>query len=762
MRPVPVLTALVAIVVALLLYFFYGGESAPGGPGSITKGTEAESATTPEGDLPPGSTPAGTDTESGQRTELVGSAGEAGAEEVPVAAPKLTNELVGTVVDHEGVGIPGCELMLLPHGSGAFSWNESIKSLRGQPVARTDDLGRYSFKRVPPGDDNALLVRHPEIALLIVNGVIVGESGVFQEPPIVLRYGKRLRGKVETEFGFPAEGAVLHLDARWIPMDPQPSLDRLSAVTDADGNYEILGIPDGTRCLTVSLEGFGTITRIQSLIFSDKTGQAHVANFKLQAEAMLAGHIVDEKGMGIEGVDVLAVDRAAYREVGHSRALSGPDGAFSISSLPPGTYALSARAEGYYTKHELDVATPQEEFLIVLGRQPGVRGRVVDGATGAPLTNFSVRLRMEQLPGMATSPYGEFRSVAGSAGGEFEIPEMPPEGVLAVEAKAPGYAPTISPTFQAEAPRGVDGIVVEMTRGALIHGRLVDSTGKGVSGALVESRDSSWRDDAFSDAMGGMETTHATRSKVWTDGDGRFRLTNLSPATYQVSATHANFHRTAQRGIELAEGDELDLGDIPLSVGGSLRGIVLDAESTPVEGAMVFMQPRNVSGGGIVRRAKSRVDGSWGIANIAPGTYALSAKPPVRSGEPGDDAFALWPTAAGEVISISPGTEDSRDIFLDAWTTPAPVPAPAPVGSVGGKVLGADGRGITGAAVKLVPVDVGMHPEYLSKSEREGEFSFTRVQPGEYVLSSGGADSPSHRVTVRADVWTRQDLQLAQ
>jgi len=759
MRPLPIL--LLAVVVAAITGFVFLTGDSDGGGSVLPSGVDPEGGAVEVGELPdsgavtlPG--------DGSQRTSLENSLVGNGTEsaDAPLDLTSIdANALVGIVVDAGGVGIAECRVMFLEGGTGAFSWKgKATLGLDTAPLTTTGSDGSFRFENLPPGDSHALVVHHPEIALVLVEGILVGDYGEFEEPPIVLRYGKRIRGQVINEFGLPLEGVQVHVDGRWVPSDPQPSVDRLSTTTDAAGKYEIFGVPDGRRCLTAEAPGYSRMTRIQSLILNDKTGDSHIVNLTLQSQAQLAGRVTDVSGQGIGGVELLAVDRVAYRDVSHGRAVSEPDGSFSFEGLGGATYLVTLDSPIYGKVEKRDVQTPIDNLNLILQARPSWTGSVVDSATQAPVANFDLRLRHyatgEDQPSL---PKGEWIAVRGSDDGAFAVPSPTVPGTWEVEVRSDGYAPGLSPTFAFQPGSAVDGIFVGLSQGGAITGRLVDQDGQPVVGGRIESRDDTWTDDAFSAMVGDEEGKLATERSSRSATDGSFVLVNLRPAAYQLLLRSSQHHQVTLPSLEVAEGDVLDVGEIVLQPGAALTGALFDSESSTVTGGMVFLAPKGQAGGVPVRRSKSGLNGTFRFQNVVPGTYLLSAKPP----QPAGGMLSLWPEGGGEEVVLAGGTEDQRDVHLETWTKPKPLPPKPPTGNVAGKLVDADGAPVTGMLLLLQPTDREGEP-IPGKSMREGEFSFTTLPPGAYSLYIDGHEDTAVDVEVVADRWTRHDLTLPQ
>ncbi|MFT7484433.1 MAG: hypothetical protein ACI9F9_000273 [Candidatus Paceibacteria bacterium] len=716
----------------------------------------------PDSGTLPGLNPDSRDAAGDGQREAVNPGAEESGDAQSVSADELasldSNTLLGQVVDVEGNGIGGCLVQFLKDGVPArLAGAESRLVGVVGGTTETDEEGHFRLEALPAGNHHALRVHHPEIALKFVTGVMVHTYGESLEPPIVLAYGKRLRGTVTNEFGLPLEGVQLHLDGDWLPSNPRPSHDRLSAVSDMDGNYEILGIPDGKRALTAVAESMGQVTRIQSLHFMDRTGQAHIVNIEMRSQAKLKGRVIDLAGSGIGGVELLALDRKAYRDVGNSRAVSAPDGSFSFSKLPPGKYHVSSRSPLYAPAAMLDVQTPIEDLNLVLTRLPAIRGRVVNGDTGAGLPDFVLQLMFHQLgPNHPATPMGNPLSVQGASDGNFVFPVRPLGGEFSLLATASGFAATASETFAITPGQAGAEVVVSMTRGGDIRGRVVTEDGEPLVGARIICRDNSWTDDPMSQMLGMEEGRIGTELSVRSNKDGQFRLANLRPASYQVTVSAARFHQSTQRDLLVAEGEELLMGEVSLSVGGGLHGVLLDAESTPVMGGVVFLNPVAGTSAMPVRRCKSGLEGRWKVGDVVPGAYLLTGKPP-QAEDMG--VFGMWPSPGGEQIMIEGGIDDQRIVHLDQWTVPKPPAPKPPTGNVSGSVLSAAGTGRVGVAIGLKSAGPEGAVDRDGKSGREGAFTFVAVPPGEYDLFITAEPATTVRVSVSADLWTNQDLQ---
>ncbi len=555
---------------------------------------------------------------SGARTNDPGKTGEqrATASESP-SAWVYDNELAGTVVDPQGQPLAACQVSLATAYELIFA-GDPIDTTQDQTV-RTDGKGRFAFKNIEPRSRYKLTIKHKDFATMDRMSVAVGEKGSFEEPPIHLAQGATLQGHVLDDAGNNVDGATLVLDNLMYEGAEYEPADRMKATTDNQGTFVFANVPKGQRTLTVSAAGYGSVT-LNGLNF---TNEEHVLrDIKLKIGEMIRGRVVCA-GQGIPGALVQALGFGNTTEVSRGTATTDANGQFTFETLKPGDYNLLPTARGYrFDGPVTRVKSGTDNVMIEAFKDADVCGRVIDAASGAPVPGFTCRMRTSNGPGMPTSAT-ELVQTFTSATGEFCMNGIP-TGEYVVEASAPGFAPSFSSNVSVSRGQAQGGLVVRMTKGGLLSGRIVDAAGNPVPKARITTHDKDWADDEFSAMLGNTFPSNVTAVDVRCGADGRFLLTGLTPESYQMHVRAAGFTRYIQNDITITDGQETKLGDIRLSHGGSLRGTLFDPSGKPLVGGSINLSP---DGGTSTMgyTAKSGDGGKFQISNIAPGRYMVMA-----------------------------------------------------------------------------------------------------------------------------------------
>ncbi len=562
--------------------------------------------------------------------------------------------------------------------------------LAAAPESAGEESARVPWLVAPGGD-----AEHERVALPAERAAPAVEVGE-QRPPEVATSGAlevRVRWK---ESGFSAEGELVLVTRYGIP-ESLPD-DSLVQRTDAEGLARFDELPPGPTHVRLLRGGEDSLS-----IWAGRTATLELAVF---AGADVGGQVVDGQGLPIAGAEIWLSER--YRtNLGHFVSATDLAGRFAVRSVGLDHY-LGARADGYAPSRLRAIAgRPGEslELRIVLDR-PGVRmrGRVVDGE-GSGVRHALVLVGDEQpaITERADDGLGVFGAppvrVKTDERGEFELRSVP-LGTLAVQARAPGFAP-----YRGELDTGAAGafLSIRLASEARVTGTVRDVAGLPVAGAWIHT--------------GSPELFAAARA--WSARDGSFELAGLAAGEVELVAQSGTLVR-AQERLRLSAG-ETARWDPVLGTGPGLHGRVLDEHGDPVAGAIVVATPRP----GSENRARSQ-------PADAQGRFALHG---LEAGR-----HLVWVQAPGgwrefPLLALEHELPDS---------TPLELRLPDPgrtMGRIVGTVLGPEGRPVTGAHVDLWHEGKELWRSFLVDGT-SGELAVERVPAGPCSIEVRHPDFP--------------------
>lgn len=301
-----------------------------------------------------------------------------------------------------------------------------------------------------------------------------------------------------------------------------------------------------------------------------------------------------------------------------------------------------------------------------------IRGRAIAADTGQPLRRATIRLTSPELR--------DVRSTSTDAEGRYEFRELP-AARYTLSAMKNGY---INMSYGARTwnqagrvinladKQDADRVDFSLPRGGVITGRVLDEYGDPAIGVTVQPLRSQIVNGQRSDSpMGSMTTTSDT---------GEFRVWGLMPGEYHVMvtpqrmfgpATEVSDDRTGYAStyypgtasaaeaqiIVVAPGQTASGIDIALSVTrtASISGSVVDSNGQPLRRGNVSLMPKGPNGMfmGMGGGAQIRADGTFTIANVAPGEYTVRGMiPPAGPGMPMVQPTANVTVAGADVTGV--------------------------------------------------------------------------------------------------------------
>jgi protocatechuate 3,4-dioxygenase beta subunit len=493
----------------------------------------------------------------------------------------------------------------------------------------------------------------------------------------------RIVGRVVGPDGGAVAGASLH---KW----------GTDGATDAAGRF-VLDASTFEHAADVWIRAPGCAER-KLVVRALGPGTVDVGDVRLAREIVLAGRVVDTKGMPVEGARVTAGTPANA-----SPATTDAAGRFELGSLDPDAEWLSvlARKSGFAAAWGRAVEQGKrvvDELEIVLARGATLRGVVTD-ARGAPLpgTHLSV----------GQSPYSADRvSATADERGQFEIEDAPAgeQTLWAFHAGKVGARKAVN-LREGEL---LDGVALALEDGGFLAGTVVDEDGQPIPWASVYV-------EAPSPGDASIEPGYA-------DANGRFRIEALPDPPLTLGVLRHGFTR---HEVPIAE---LDRDDLVLRVprAGRIAGRVVDGVTgEPLQRFRIrlLVPPRGSGvtlGGGSPRWSAgvlfAGTDGRWS----SDGDHAL------------DRPFAVEATADGYGPAVASDVRTELDPDPDALVLRLFRPA-----RVRGRVVAAGGTPVEGARVTCVDAGDAGEPRalpYMDTTDAEGRFAL-EVPTGELALS---------------------------
>jgi protocatechuate 3,4-dioxygenase beta subunit len=462
---------------------------------------------------------------------------------------------------------------------------------------------------VPPDPDQPLNLQSLLIAsypqLLDSDPVTVESRGKhIAGVELVLRWGAEVRGTV-TGNGVAVAGASVTLNK-----SGRGSSTR-SVRADEAGQFLVGAMEAGQYSIQASADGFANSLTEHFVLQADERRQIDI---QLQAEAHLAGIVIDPMGMPVKGAKVTIRDATDTRR----NDVTGVDGLFSIDQLALGPVDVMAESEGSVPSFLMEIDPAQGQVEIVMVPSFELRGIVVDRDTADPIPGARVslpgRIAIERLhSGSANFPRKYPSKPRGRTGPEglFSIKDLR-AGRYEVRVEADGY---VGATVNIDIPRDdrAEPVLIGLDSGGRVIVEVVDLSGAPVEGARV-----------IASNLSAVENNYASSDS---DRNGRATLAGLEDGRILVSINHAPYVR-AHVYVELKEIEGSARVRVVLEPGATIRGQVRDASGNLVRAGKVSVLRSSTTAVGSHSVGTGEIDdsGNYSISGLRPGTYEVVFK----------------------------------------------------------------------------------------------------------------------------------------
>jgi hypothetical protein len=370
----------------------------------------------------------------------------------------------------------------------------------------------------------------------------------------------------------------------------------------ADGSFVASGLHGQGAEIQVEAPGYALGVGTVAL----EEGHTARLTIVLDAGFTLRGRVTLPHGLSANRVGVYAHPERTVDELFSLYTTTDENGDYVLELVPPGLIVASAStkdAGGATLRAQTRIVTRAGEdrtWDVSFGSGPAIRGHARDVA-GTPLVGWSVEASPAS-PGTTMS-----QAVPTDERGAFVIPDLA-DAPYFVNLYAPEDARRSMARAVGVARPGGDEVELvvrtERTPTAFLAGRYVDAEGAPVRPEQLWAR----RSDELPSAG----------NPTWTD-DHRFRIGPMLAGEYELSASFGDGAPSVLHPFTIAEGEDLELGEIAVPPTGRARLVLTgpDGARLPSTGSLCLTEGRFMSP--LVTRDHEVFES----APLRPGTYWL-------------------------------------------------------------------------------------------------------------------------------------------
>lgn len=694
-------------------------------------------------------------------------------------------ELSGVVKDASGKPVGGAEVYVVDNND----WMRLVRS-GGQPDYVTDDDGKYAISGlkaiahdVAASAEGYARANHPNI-----DPSQVATLDITLGATLYVAGSVRLKGSSE------APRNVKVQVVPWFGNDniqiPGFEGDDAENKVSEDGRFRVEGLEPGDYRVVARADG---TTRAQSEPIKIAEGQS-VENVVIEVDrgATVEGRVLDPTGAPVANADVRAFEPPPAPGAGGNEMVIGrgiriggrggragrfnfdgrrsagrtktdSEGRYSLQHLLAGTYEVEVSHADFATLRgttgEVATAETKRNVDFALGRGGTIEGNVV-AVDGSPRAGDRIEVRSKAISSVTLNAVSD-------ANGYYRVDHVPAGEAVATREEAqsgngPGDMAVVFAMAGVGGDDNGDGKTVLIEEGQtvrvdfsqvekpVLEGIVTCSDGP-VAGATVtaSSGGGGFGGRGIPGIFGGGDRKEAT-----TGADGRYRITDLDPGDWRVSARHPQGPVPTTLNVKL-EGGATVRQDFALE-GGVIEGLaVAEDGKTPIEGATVRLERVEGDGGG---NTTGEVRMEFAIAAGGPLGGGGRGARTMRFGGPGDDnsrvasqrdgSFRIpWVPAGKYRVRVThpahlATTSDTVELAMNGHVEGLKVALPAAARLKVTVRSKADGRPLEGHSVQLGNDADGRE---FGFTDSDGVASFDSLAPGAWnitVREGGGRASP--------------------
>jgi hypothetical protein len=318
------------------------------------------------------------------------------------SAVAMGQSLEGRVVDDSGTSVPGA---LVSVETAASAWPRKYGDPLGYETV-TDAEGRFAVEGLESGtyDVTARLMG-------LSPGELQDVASGRKDLVLKLARGARLAGTVrDAATGKPVPSFTLGVYTKRGPIQQVPFAQH--SFIDAQGRYELAGVPPGSYVVQVAAYGYAP-SEANVAVTDGASGPPVTADFSLARGARMTGRVVEDgSGKPLERARILVegLGTAAPLSVRYD-ALTDARGDFTLQGLPPGEVSLFVSADKHHSRLLSGIAVRPEgtppQTIELRKTEPGEEPQVELVGIGAVLAPREDALIVgEVMPGGGAAEAG--------------------------------------------------------------------------------------------------------------------------------------------------------------------------------------------------------------------------------------------------------------------------------------------------------------------------------------------------------------------
>lgn len=381
------------------------------------------------------------------------------------------------------------------------------------------------------------------------------------------------------------------------------------------------------------------------------------------------------------------------------------------------------------------------------------------GVAVGPNISSSVRVEMGVSDGGLTSSGPRQKQTETDNTGRFEFTDLPAGRYSVMVVPQSGFVRPQQPQSVQVDDGGAAALTVRLDRTGAVTGHVFDDGGDPIARAQVRAIPRG-RGSGMGGGLGSFGNT---------DDRGEFRLYDLQPGEYYISASHTSYDSTPGTGLRMGfaptyfpgatakEGAQaiavrsgLDTPGIDFSLVrarmGRITGTARDAagQPLPARSGNISLNSRNQDGSSFARGASLRPDGTFEISSIPPGEYFVTASLTRGEGPDAPREGAYVPvTVDGDEQTIdirtNTGATVAGRVVVEGTTPPLAIASRLPAGAAKLRVSVRQG-GLGGPPM----IGTNMRPADVAD---DGTFQLTGVRGSVLFTASGSAGAVLKSVT---------------